>query len=227
VSSNDRVRGRPLPRSFYLQPTLVVARQLLGKILVHATPEAVVAGRIVETEAYRGPADRAAHSRGGLRSARNEVMYGPAGHAYVYFIYGMYHCMNVVTRERDVPEAVLIRALEPVAGTDAMRARRRLADAPDWKLCRGPGALCRALGIDRAHNGFDLVRGAIRVLDAPAVPARAVARTPRIGVDYAGRDAVRPWRFVVRTSPAVSGPRPRSLRSSASRTPRPLRSSRG
>jgi len=227
VSSNDRVRGRPLPRSFYLQPTLAVARQLLGKVLVHTTPDGVVAGRIVETEAYRGPADRAAHSRGGLRSARNEVMYGPAGHAYVYFIYGMYHCVNVVTRERDVPEAVLIRALDPLAGTDAMRVRRRLLDAPEWKLCRGPGALCRALGIERAHNGVDLVRGAIRVLDAPAIPAGAVARTRRIGVDYAGRDAARPWRFFVRASPAVSGPRPGRLRSSASRTPRPSRSSRG
>jgi len=195
-----------LPRSFYLQPTLVVARRLLGKVLVHDGPQGRVAGRIVETEAYRGPADRAAHSRGGHRSSRNEVMYGPPGHAYVYFIYGMHHCVNVVTQPRDVPEAVLLRALEPVAGTALMRARRGLDDGPEWRLCRGPGALCRACGIDRALNGADLVRGPLRILDAPEIPPSAVRRTPRIGVAYAGPDAMRAWRFVVAASPAVSGP---------------------
>jgi DNA-3-methyladenine glycosylase len=191
-----------------LQPTLTVARRLLGKVLLHETADGVAAGRIVETEAYRGPADRAAHSRGGHRSARNEVMYGPPGHAYVYFIYGMHHCVNVVTQRRDVPEAVLIRALEPVAGVELMRRRRRLPDAPEARLCRGPGALCQALGIDRARNGSDLVRGPLRIiLDRPDVPAPRIVRMPRIGVDYAGTDAARPWRFVVRDSPAVSGPR--------------------
>ena len=199
--------GRALPRSFYEAPTLAVARRLLGKILVHETPDGIASGRIVETEAYRGPADRAAHSRGGHRSARNEVMYGPPGHAYVYFVYGMHHCVNVVTRAPAVPEAVLLRALEPLDGVPLMRERRALRDAPAWRLCRGPGALCQALGIDRAANGADLVRGRLRVLDAPDVPAREVARTARIGVAYAGPDALRPWRFVVRTSPAASGPR--------------------
>jgi DNA-3-methyladenine glycosylase len=193
-----------------LQPTLVVARRLLGMVLVHETADGVTAGRIVETEAYRGPADRAAHSRGGHRSARNEVMYGPPGHAYVYFVYGMHHCVNVVTRPTDVPEAVLIRALEPVAGTALMRARRGITDGPEWRLCRGPGALCQALGIDRDRNGADLTRGALTIRSAPAVSARLVARTPRIGVDYAGDDAAHPWRFVVATSPAVSGPRRRA-----------------
>ena len=200
-------RRRSLPRAFYLQPTLRVARELLGKVLVHETPEGVTAGRIVEVEAYRGPRDRAAHSSGGHRSPRNEVMYGPPGRAYVYFIYGMHHCVNVVCQRPDVPEAVLLRALEPLEGEALMRMRRGLPDAPAWRLCRGPGALCRAMGIARAENAADLVRGPLRILDAPVLPAGRVARTPRIGVDYAGADAARPWRLVARDSAAVSGPR--------------------
>ena len=129
-----------LPRRSYLQPTLRVARALLGKTLVHDTAEGRTAGRIVEVEAYRGPADRAAHSSGGRRTPRNEVMYGPAGHAYVYFIYGMYFCMNVVCQPAGVPEAVLLRALEPLEGIALMRKRRSLPDGPEWRLCRDPDA---------------------------------------------------------------------------------------
>jgi DNA-3-methyladenine glycosylase len=198
---------RPLPRAFYLQPTLRVARALLGKILVHDGPDGRTAGRIVEVEAYRGPRDRAAHSSGGRRTARNEVMYGPPGYAYVYFIYGMHYCVNVVCQARGVPEAVLVRALEPLEGEPLMRVRRRLPDAPAWRLCRGPGALCQALGIARTENGADLRRGRLRLLEGAPVPARDVARTPRIGVDYAGSDAAHPWRFAVRSSRAVSGRR--------------------
>jgi DNA-3-methyladenine glycosylase len=161
----------------------------------------------VEVEAYRGPRDRAAHSAGGRRTARNETMWGAAGHAYVYFIYGMYHCVNVVTQPPGVPEAVLIRALEPLEGLTLMRARRGLADGPAWRLCRGPGSLCQALGLTRALDGVDLVTGPLHILDAPTVPAAQVARTTRIGVAYAGADALRPWRFLVRGSLAVSGPR--------------------
>ena len=203
MSSDERA----LARSFYLQPTLRVARALLGKILVHATPEGRAAGRIVEVEAYRGPADRAAHTAGGHRSPRNETMWGPPGHAYVYFVYGMHHCMNVVTRPAGCPEAVLIRALEPLDGIDLMRVRRQLPDAPPWRLCRGPGALCQALGVTRRDDGADLVRGPLRIVDGMAVPARLVRCTSRIGVAYAGADAVRPWRFLVLGTPAVSGPR--------------------
>jgi DNA-3-methyladenine glycosylase len=203
------VRGRPLPRDFYLQPTLRVARALLGKILVHDSPAGTTAGRIVEVEAYRGPADRAAHSSGGRRTPRNEVMYGPPGHTYVYFIYGIHYCMNVVCQPPDVPEAVLLRALEPIVGETVMRRRRSLPDAPAWRLCRGPGALCQAMGITRAENGADLVRGRLRILDGALPPAARVARTARIGVAYAGTDAERPWRLVVRGSAAVSGPRVR------------------
>jgi len=203
ILSNERA----LARSFYLQPTLQVARALLGKVLVHETPEGRAAGRIVEVEAYRGPADRAAHTAGGHRSARNETMWGPPGHAYVYFVYGMHHCVNVTTRPAGLPEAVLLRALEPVEGIDLMRVRRSIPDAPAWRLCRGPGALCQALGVSRQQDGTDLIRGPLRILDRPAVPARLVRRTPRIGVAYAGADARRLWRFFVLGTPAVSGPR--------------------
>ncbi len=195
-------------RSFFLAPTLQVARRLLGATLVHDTPAGRTAGRIVEVEAYRGPKDRAAHSRGGHRSPRNEVMYGPPGHAYVYFVYGMHHCVNVVTAPADVPEAILVRALEPLDGIELMRRRRRLpAETPDWRLCRGPGALCQAMGIGRAENGSDLLGGPLRLLLGAVVPARLVARGPRIGVAYAGADALRPWRFAIRGTPAVSNPR--------------------
>ncbi len=211
--------GRPLPRSFYLQPTLRVARALLGKTLVHETPAGVAAGRIVEVEAYRGPGDRAAHSYGGHRSARNEVMYGPPGHAYVYFVYGMHYCVNVVCQPRGVPEAVLLRALEPIAGEALMRRRRRLPDAPAWRLCRGPGTLCQALGIARDENGGNLVRGRLRILDAAGVTARMIVRAPRIGVAYAGADAARPWRFAVRGCRAVSGPRGSDRRPRAATRP--------
>ena len=197
--------GRPLPRRFYLQPTLRVARALLGKTQVPATAAGTTAGRIVEVEAYRGPRDRAAHSYGGRRTARNEVMYGPPGHAYVYFVYGMHHCVNVVTQAAGRPEAVLIRALEVLAGEALMRRRRGLPDgAPAWRLCRGPGALCRAMGIGRGENGADLVRGRLRVVDGPGVPPRAIVRTARVGVDYAGAHAAWRWRFLLRDCRAVS-----------------------
>jgi DNA-3-methyladenine glycosylase len=182
---------------------------LLGKILTHETASGRAAGRIVEVEAYRGPRDRAAHTRGGHRSTRNETMWGEGGHAYVYLVYGMHHCMNVVTRAAEVPEAVLLRALEPVEGTRLMRDRRGRGALPDWQLCRGPGSLCRALGIDRTHDGRDLCEGRLYVADAPPLPARAIRRTPRIGVDYAGPDAGRPWRLLVAGSQAVSGKRVR------------------
>src|SRR5688572_6807093 len=179
----------PLPRQFYAGRTLAVARQLIGMHLVHQDGQLRRVGRIVETEAYQGPTDLAAHSSKG-RTARNEVMFGPPGHAYVYFIYGFWYCVNVVTREAGVPHAVLLRALEPVDG---------LTDKT-W----GPGLLCRAMNIDRGLNGTDLT-GPRLWLERPAVarPVR-VARATRIGVDYSGDWAERPWRFFDRDSPYVS-----------------------
>ncbi len=158
--------------------------------LVHADGRAVRRGRIVETEAYLGPADRAAHSARG-RTARTEVMFGPPGHAYVYFIYGFWNCLNVVTAAAGVPHAVLLRALEPGSGVSGRT----------W----GPGLLCRALHIDRRLNGADL-RGEVLWLERPAAraPAPRIARATRIGVEYAGLWAQRRWRFFDAHSPYVS-----------------------
>jgi DNA-3-methyladenine glycosylase len=123
-------------------------------------------------------------------------MYGPAGHAYVYFVYGMHHCFNVVAADVDQPEAVLVRALEPLVGADLMRRRRRLSDGvPLSRLCRGPANLCRAMGIDRRHDGLDLRQGPLRVEAGRSVPVSRVGKARRVGVDYAGADARRLWRF--------------------------------
>ena len=183
-------RGEKLPRAFFARSTLSVARELIGMHLVHDDGERVRVGRIVETEAYLGPRDLAAHSARG-RTARTEVMFGPPGHAYVYFIYGFWNCLNVVTAAPGVPHAVLVRALEPLAGITERT----------W----GPGLLCRAMHIDRRLNGVDLA-GHVLWLErarARAAPLR-VARSPRIGVDYAGAWAQRPWRFFDRASAYVS-----------------------
>ena len=188
--------GNPLPHSFYERPARVVARALLGKVLVHGAR----AGRIVETEAYVGVHDLACHASRG-RTARTEILWGPPGRAYVYFIYGMHWCFNAVTGPEGRPSAVLVRGLEPVAGFDgAVRLD-------------GPGRLCRALNITGAENGADLVTSGLRILDAPAVPGRTVERGQRIGVDYAEEWAERPLRFWVRDSAGVSrARRSRALR---------------
>ena len=182
--------GEKLPRAFFARSTLVIARELIGMQLVHDDGRAVRAGRIVETEAYLGPRDLAAHSSRG-RTARTEVMFGPAGQAYVYFIYGFWNCLNVVTGAAGVPHAVLVRALEPLEGiTDRT-----------W----GPGLLCRALHIDRRLNGVDLTGDVLWLERAPArAPPVRIARSTRIGVDYAGEWARRRWRFFDRASAYVS-----------------------
>jgi DNA-3-methyladenine glycosylase len=179
-----------LPRNFYARPTLTVARQLIGMHLVHDDGGIRRVGRIVETEAYLGPKDLAAHSSRG-RTQRNEVMFGPAGFAYVYFIYGFWYCMNVVTREVDVPQAVLLRGLEPI---------ENLSDKT-W----GPGLLCRAMNIDRSLNGADLLGSRLWIERPPDLKRRVrVTRATRIGVDYAGEWAQRLWRFYDRDSSFVS-----------------------
>ena len=198
-------RGRKLPRDFYERETLEVARRLIGMHLVHAQDRMRRAGRIVETEAYKGPQDLASHSSRG-RTPRTEVMFGAPGHAYVYLIYGFWWCLNVVTQPPEVPHAVLIRALEPLEGiTDKT-----------W----GPGLLCRAMEIDRRLNGADLCGDALWIEYPEVSPSRKVrvAQTTRIGVDYADDWAKRPWRFFDRDSPYVStlSPAVRSQRLAAS-----------
>lgn len=172
-----------LALSFYEQDTLHVAKSLLGMHLVRFIDGQKRVGRIVETEAYQGPHDLAAHTAGGRRTARNETMYGPAGRAYVYFIYGMFHCMNVVTREVGTPHGVLIRALEPVLNIKTKTS--------------GPGLLCRAMHIDLTDNGVSL-RGNELWIERPSAKqwrAPLIKSSPRIGVDYAGLWAEKPWRY--------------------------------
>jgi DNA-3-methyladenine glycosylase len=172
--------GRLLGPEFFDRDTLRVAADLLGTVLVRDVDGLPRWGRIVEVEAYCGPTDRAAHSWRGL-TPRTSVMFGPPGHAYVYLIYGMHHCLNFVTRPAGCPEAILVRALEP---------------GPGVGRCAGPGLVCRALGVDRSLNGAPLEPPALYVVDDGFRPGPgAIARTPRIGVEYAGEWAELPWRF--------------------------------
>jgi DNA-3-methyladenine glycosylase len=185
---------------------LTVARDVIGKLLVHRTNQGTVAGRIVEAEAYRGPEDRAAHSYGGRRTKRTEVMYGQPGHAYVFFVYGMHWHVNLVTTAVDAPHAVLVRGVEPVAGLALMAARRGVPETSP-ALTNGPGKVCQAFGIDERCYGADLCRGSLVLIDGPRGP---IGRSARIGVDYAGDWAERPWRFFERENRYVSRPPRRS-----------------
>lgn len=184
---------RRLPRAFYARDTRVVARALLGKVLVHLDGGVRRAARIVETEAYHGPRDLASHARAGP-TKRAGIMFGPPGVSYVYLVYGMSHCVNVVTGPEGFPAAVLVRAAEPLEGC--------------LHSTRGPGNLCRALAITRAHdNGRDLEGDDLFVEDAPRPPERIVTG-PRVNVHYAGVWAERPWRFALAGSGWVSRPPP-------------------
>jgi DNA-3-methyladenine glycosylase len=191
----DPPPGHVLGTEFFDRDTVQVARELLGKVLVRRVPGSERWGRIVEVEAYLGPEDRAAHSFGGHRSPRNEVMFAGAGRAYVYLTYGMHHCLNFVTREDGMPQAVLARALEP---------------GPGVGRCSGPGLICRSLEIDRTLNGALLVPPDLYVIDDGAAPQR-VYETPRIGVSSSGEWVDRPLRFCW-DSPHLSRPLSRAFR---------------
>jgi len=193
-----------LPREFYTRPdVLKVARDLLGKkLVVKARNGARVAGIIVETEAYRGPEDRASHAYNGRRTQRTETMYGIGGTAYVYFVYGMYHQFNVVTNVAGVPHAVLVRAVEPVEGLDLIRRRR--PGKSEHQLTSGPGKLCLAMGIDRKLDRADLLGNRVWIEEGVSISPRQIACGPRVGIDYAENWVTKPWRFWVRGNPYVS-----------------------
>jgi len=192
-----------LTRDFFARDTLAVARALLGQRLVRVLDGKRVSGRIVEVEAYVGEDDRASHAHCG-RTRRNAPMYGPPGHAYVYFIYGMHHCLNVVTEREGYPAAVLIRALEPLEGIEEMQERR--AGRPVVQLTNGPARLCQALDVDRRFDGADLcMPDALLFLEEDAaVPDEAIATGPRIGVRGDETAITVAWRFYIRDNRYVS-----------------------
>lgn len=200
-----------LPPSFYDRPdVLAIARELLGKWLVTRFKGRTTIGQIVETEAYAGPNDRASHAWNNRRTARTEVMFGPPGHAYVYLCYGIHSLFNVVTHSEGIPHAVLIRAAAPVKGEQWMLERTGKSKG-DLSLMRGPGNLARALGLQVQHSGYSLQSDELFIaLETPVPPAQIIS-TPRIGVDYAGADALLPYRFIVANNPYVSGPKTKML----------------
>ncbi|HVU08799.1 MAG TPA: DNA-3-methyladenine glycosylase [Verrucomicrobiae bacterium] len=180
-----------LPRSFYDRDTIVVAKELLGKFLIHVSDGIERIGKIVEVEAYLGPHDLAAHSSRGL-TERTKIMFGPPGHAYVYFIYGMYFCMNVVTEREGHASAVLLRALEPVKNLEG-------------RTC-GPGLLCRAMNVDKRLNGHDFLSDNFFIAEGKSPESFSIVKRPRIGVDYAKHWARRHLRFYIKGNPFVSKP---------------------
>ncbi len=181
----------PLPRNFYDRDTILVARELLGCRLVHMVDGVIRIGKIVETEAYLGPHDLAAHSARGL-TERTKPMFGPPGHAYVYMIYGMYFCMNAVTQAEGHASAVLIRAVEPLLNIEGKT--------------RGPGLLCKAMGIDKSLSGCDLLSHHFFITAAAQTEKFTIIKRPRIGVDYAGHWAKRLLRFYIKGNPYISKP---------------------
>jgi len=193
-----------LDRSFYERPTLHVASDLIGKILVRRLNGRNLAGRIVETEAYVGPLDLACHASRG-KTARTSIMFGPPGVSYVYMIYGVYFCLNAVTEADGFPAAVLIRAMEPLDNIPTMRALRENPEK-DTALASGPGKLCRAMSIDKNLNAADL-SGRVLWIEDRKIETGRIETSPRIGVDYAGEYKDRPWRFFERDNPHVSRPR--------------------
>ncbi|GAX91220.1 DNA-3-methyladenine glycosylase [Effusibacillus lacus] len=212
------MKSQLLPEIFFHLPTLDLAKALLGTILVHETMEGTTSGIIVETEAYIGPEDKAAHSYGGIPTERTRVMFGPPGFAYVYQIYGMHYCFNVVSGEETAPEAILIRALEPVVGIPLMIRRRGLdiRQLPDgsWPtnklklLTNGPGKLAQAMGISKDQYGLGLKDSSLRILPRRnKLSADQIRSGPRIGIEYAEEAREYPWRYWIAGNPYVSKPR--------------------
>lgn len=189
-----------LQKDFYIREDVVlIAKELLGKVLITNFNGAISAGIITETEAYAGINDRASHAFGGRRTARTETMYATGGTAYVYLCYGIHHLFNVVTNQKDIPHAVLIRAIKPIEGMDVILKRRKQKEISN-KLSSGPGTLSQALGIQTSHSGENLLGNKIWIEDRGInFPDIEIIKSPRIGVDYAGADALLPYRFYVKS----------------------------
>ena len=197
-------------RNFFKISALKLAKNLLGYYLVHVTEYGKLVGRIVETEAYMGEYDKAAHSYNNRRTKRTEVMFGPPGHAYVYLIYGMYHCFNIVAAETNIPQAVLIRAVEPVEGIEKMAELRynkkldKCSKKEILNLTSGPGKLCKAMNITVKNNGQDLCGNKLFILKGDIPPETDIITTTRINIDYAEEAVHFPYRFYIKNSPYVS-----------------------
>lgn len=189
-------------REFYNRDTFMVAEEILGKLLVHETEDGIVKGKIVEVEVYMGPHDKAAHSYGNRQSERTKIQYGQGGYAYVYLIYGMHSCMNIVTNTGGKPESILIRALEPVEGIELMKKRRKTDNLR--MLCNGPGKLSQAMGISRENYGDDLCGDSLYLEYMETLPKESIMRTKRINIDYAEEAKDYLWRFVVKDNPYLS-----------------------
>ncbi len=199
---------KPLPLSFYRRDTETVARELLGQYLCRRLPDGrLLSGRIVEAEAYLGVTDRACHTFGGRRTPRTETMYANGGVAYVYLIYGMYHCLNAVASHEGEPEAVLIRALAPEQGHDYWQEQYSKLKPHQW--LSGPGRLCRALHVDKTCNGLSLRSDELWIARGKKIEAASIISSPRIGVDYAGEATLWPLRFSVAGERSVSRPHPK------------------
>lgn len=199
---------RKLDKAFYEREDVVkIARELIGKVLVTNFDGVITSGRIVETEAYNGVVDKASHAYNNRRTKRTEIMFGEGGNAYVYLCYGIHHLFNVVTNVKDVPHAVLIRAVEPLEGIDTMLERMKRTKL-DFSIGRGPGNVSKALGIATHHTGNTLFGKDIYIAeDGIKIPSKHIIASPRIGVDYAAEDALLPYRFYVQNNGYVSGKR--------------------
>lgn len=190
-----------LNRDFYLRSGLLVAKDLIGKQLVHCSPEGTTKGIIVEVEAYIGPHDAASHAFNYLNTERTAIQYGIGGYAYIYTIYGVHTCMNVVANQKDCPEVVLIRALQPTDGIELMEKRREKQSIRE--LCNGPGKLSQAMGIAKSHYGIDLCGNELFIESINDI-APVISATKRINIDYAGEAIDYPWRFILRDSKYIS-----------------------
>ncbi|MFX0085907.1 MAG: DNA-3-methyladenine glycosylase [Candidatus Hodarchaeota archaeon] len=194
-------------REFYLRNTLTVAKELLGKFLIHNSDEGTTVGKIVETEAYIGPHDAASHAYRGRRTKRTEIQFGLGGFAYIYQLYGIHFCFNVVTQEINMPEAVLIRALEPIEGFKLMSKRRKFSKITDSnlkELTNGPGKLCQAMGINKSLYGIDLCGNVLFISSINFKEDLEIITTPRINIEYSKESKSLPWRFLIKNDEYVS-----------------------